>query len=360
MLNKIDRYIILRMFVITVFVLIVLIFIFIVIDFSQNSDEFTDHGATIEQVLTVYYANYIPEIIRLVTPVAIFVACLLVTGQMADRIEIIALKAAGVSLYRLLIPYLIFAFFSAGIIFYLDGYVVPISNAKRIAFRQKYLNNSSQRIDKSLIFRQESKNTIMMINYFDPKDDIAYNVQFFKFKGNKIVETLNLMRMKWQKKKHNWKMIVGKRRVYTNHGYVASKFTKKDTTLSIYPRDLARTTSDVYQMTYPQTVHYIQNLERSGAGDIDLPKVQFYSILAYPFSIFVVILIGLAIAAEKRRGGHGVHIAYGLTISFIYLVFMKITEPFGSQGKIPPLIAATAPHLVFFIVGIFLFIKAKK
>ncbi|HKJ30457.1 MAG TPA: LptF/LptG family permease [Balneolales bacterium] len=359
-MNKIDRYIISRLFTITVFVLVVLIFIFVVIDFSQNSDEFTDHGATIEQVLTVYYANYVPEIIRLVTPVAVFIACLLVTGQMADRIEIVALKAAGVSLYRLLIPYLLFAFFAAGVISYLDGFIVPKSNVKRIDFEHKYLNKPSQRIDKSQIFRQESKNSILMINYFDPKGQTAYHVRFFRFKDNKIVETLDLIRMEWKKKKHQWMMYQGKRRIYTEHGVISKHFTKRDTTLNIYPRDLARTTTDVYQLTYPEIIHYIQNLERSGAGNIDLPKVQFYSKLAYPFSIIVVILIGVALAAERRRGGRGVHIAYGLTISFIYLVFMKMTEPFGNQGDMPPLIAAIAPHLFFFIVGIFLFIKAKK
>jgi lipopolysaccharide export system permease protein len=104
-INKIDRYTFFRMLGITVFVLGVLIFIFIVIDFSENSDDFTDKGATLVDIFGVYYLNYIPEIIRLVTPVAIFVACLYLTGQMADRLEITALKAAGVSLYRLLVSW---------------------------------------------------------------------------------------------------------------------------------------------------------------------------------------------------------------------------------------------------------------
>jgi len=345
---------------ITVFVLVVLIFVFVVIDFSQNSDEFTDHGATIEQVVTVYYGNYIPEIVRLVTPVAVFIACLLVTGQMADRLEIVALKAAGVSLYRLLIPYMLFGIVVLGIISYLDGFVVPKSNAKRMAFEHKYLNKSSQRIDKSVIFRQESKNNIMMINYFDPKEKVAYRVRFFKFKDDQVVETLDLIRMQWQEKKNDWLMVNGDRRVYHDKGYTSSHFNRRDTTINIYPQDLARSTTDVYQMTYPEIITYIKTLERSGAGDIDLPRVQFYNKLTYPFSIIVVILIGLSIAAERRRGGRGVHIAYGLTFSFIYLVFMKLMEPFGAKGEITPLLAAITPHLFFFIIGVVLFINAKK
>lgn len=340
--------------------LVVLVFIFILIDFSQNSDEFTNHGATVEQIIDVYYLNYIPEMTRLVTPVAIFVACLLVAGQMADRIEIIALKAAGISLYRLLIPFLIYAFLAAIFIGYIDGYVVPKSNAKRIAFERKYLNKQSDRLDNSIIFRQESKNTLIMINYFDPRSGVAYNVRFFTFKNDHIEETLDLIRMKWLEKKKKWQMITGDRRIYTKKGYITQKFSKRDTSLNLSPRDLARTTSDVAQMTYPEVVNYIHSLEISGAGNVDLPKVQFYNKLAYPFSIIVVTLIGIALASEKRHGGRGVLIAYGLAISFLYLVFMEVSEPFGSTGEISPLVAAITPHIVFFIVGIGLIFKAKK
>lgn len=360
MLHKIDRYIIFRLFTITIFVLVVLIFIYIIIDFSQNSDQFTSHGATIEQVLGIYYLNYIPEMTRLVTPVAVFIACLLVTGQMADRLEIVSLKAAGISFYRLLIPYLIFAFLSAIVISYLDGFVVPISNAKRIAFERTYLNKQADRIDNNLIFRQDSRHSLVMINYFDPRDKVAYKVRFFKFNGDNITESLDLIRMEWLKKKHVWQMITGERRIYTSKGYKTEKFSKRDTTLNLFPRDLARTTTDVSQLTYPEIVNYIHSLEISGAGDIDLPKVQFYDRLSYPFSIIIVTFIGLALAYEKRKAGHGVLIAYGLAICFLYLAFMMMVEPFGSTGEIPPLAASLSPHVFFFLVGLWLIYSTRK
>ncbi len=140
MIKKIDRYIFLRLLAITLFVLMALVFIFVVIDFSENSEDFTDKGATFAQIFGIYYFNYIPEIIRLIIPVAVFIACLYLTGQMAERLEIVALKAAGISLYRLLLPYLIFALLMTCIISYLDGFVIPDANEKRIAFESEYLS----------------------------------------------------------------------------------------------------------------------------------------------------------------------------------------------------------------------------
>ncbi len=360
MLRKLDRYIILRLFIITLFVLAVLIFVFVVIDFSQKSDDFIDHGATFSQILKVYYVNYIPEIIRLVTPVAIFVATLLLAGQMADRLEIVAIKAAGISLYRLAVPYLLFGLLACIVISYLDGFVVPKSNAVRLNFEHRYMNQQSSDVSKGKIYREESPNSILMVNYFDPKKKEGYQVQLFRFKDGKIVQTLNASRMSWKPDKKVWHLVSGYERNYDEDGYSLTKFTDRDTTLNVMPLDLARSSSDVYQLTYPETIRYIHSLERSGASKINLPKVQFYSKLSYPFSIIVVILIGLPLAAAKNRGGRGVKVAYGLAISFLYLALMKISEPFGASGGFPPLAAALIPHAAFFITGIVLMLVTRK
>jgi lipopolysaccharide export system permease protein len=359
-MKKIDRYILGRLLMTTLFVLLVLIFIYIVIDFSENSDDFTDRGATLAIIWSQYYLNYIPEMIRLVTPVAAFVACLLVTGQMADRLEIVALKAAGISLYRLLLPYLIFGALTAGILSYLDGYVVPVSNSERIAFEEKYLKNKSDKLDRNQIFRQESPNSLVRINYYDSEDKIAYKVQFFHFQADTIHQTDDVMRMEWVDSTQSWKMFRWTHITLEPKGYVETYIPEKDTTWNLRPEDLARTTSDVYQLTYPQVEAYIENIKRSGAGDIDLPKVQYYGRLAYPFSILVVMIIGFAIASVRRAGGKGVYVASGLAVSFLYLAFMKIAEPFGAKGVLDPLWAALSPHLFFAIVAAVLLFTAKK
>ena len=71
-------------------------------------------------------------------------------------------------------------------------------------------------------------------------------------------------------------------------------------------------------------------------------------------------IVGFAVASVRRRGGKGIYIAAGLTISFLYLAFMKIAEPFGYYGNISPLTAVSIPHIFFLIVGVILLLKAKK
>lgn len=360
MTQKIDRYIFGRLFTITIFVLLVLIFIFVVIDFSENSDDFTDKGATFAEIFGQYYLNYIPEMIRLVTPVAVFIACLYLTGQMADRLEIVALKAAGVSLYRLIMPYMAFAFLAAGILSYLDGFIIPGANARRIAFEEKYLNKNSESLDKSKLYRQESANKIFKVQYYNPRDTTAMRVEAFTFKGDSVDESLSINKMEWLPERQQWRMLDVEKRTYTSEGIQEEKIDTLDISLNIYPADLARSTSDIYQLTYPEAQNYIKSIKRSGATGVSLPQIQFYGRLAYPLSILVVTIIGFSIASVRRPGGKGFYIAAGLGISFLYLVLMKIIEPFGKEGEIEPVIAALIPHLFFFIVGIVLLVTAKK
>tara|TARA_B100000965_G_scaffold406031_1_gene442696 strand:- start:198938 stop:199954 length:1017 start_codon:yes stop_codon:yes gene_type:complete len=337
-----------------------LIFIFIMIDFSENSDDFTDRGATMAEIWGGYYLNYIPEIVRLVTPVAIFTACLFLTGQLSERLEITALKAAGVSLYRLLMPYLAFAIVMAITLSLMDAFVIPKSNRIKIAFENKYIKQKNERIDRNDIYREIDKNSILQVNYFDKDQRTAYRVRLVQFDSLELKKTITATNMKWQEETKKWQLLSVMERVYTDTGYVEHRMAGLDTTLSILPQDLARTTSDIYQLTYPEAIDYIEGIIRSGAGGVNIPKVQLYGRMAYPLSIIVVIIVGFAVASVRRRGGKGIYIAAGLLISFLYLAFMKIAEPFGSHGTISPEIAATMPHIFFFIIGLILLITARK
>lgn len=360
-MRKLDRYIFTRLFAITFFVLLVLICVFILIDFSENSDDFADKGATMSQIWNEYYLNYIPEMIRLVSPVAIFVACLFLTAQMTERLEITAIKAAGISLYRLAAPYLLFGLSLAILISYLDAYVIPISNAERISFEQQYLSSRTDRIDRGGLYRQEAPNTIFNLNHFDPNTNVGYRATLVQFNENFDIErVVTANRMDWVDSLQTWKAEGFRERVFSEGSYADSSNREQILEMNIIPRDLARRSSDIYQLTYPEAINYIESIRRVGAGEINLPLVQFYGRVAYPLSILVVSLIGFSLASERKKGGKGFYIAMGLSISFIYLAFMKVIEPFGAAGTIDPLYAATIPHVIFFIIGIFMLLLTKK
>ena len=351
-MKHLDRYIIRRLISITSLVLVVLIFIFIIIDFSENSDDFTDRGATMGEIWGDYYINYIPEMIRLVLPLAIFSACLYLVGQLSERLEITSLKAAGVSLYRLFIPYLMFGLISAIGLSALDAWIIPASNAHRIQFEEQYIKQKNEQLDRNDIYRELSPESYLQVNYFDRDQQTAYRIRMVQFDQRGVKKILTATNMAWLEDKNEWRLTTVQERIFIDSGFLERNVAGFDTVLSLLPQDLARSSSDIYQLSYAEAFQYIDGIKRSGASGIEIPQVQLYARMAYPFSIVVVLFIGFAVAAVRRRGGKGVYIAAGLVISFLYLVIMKIMEPFGALGLLPPIWATLIPHLLFLCVGI--------
>jgi lipopolysaccharide export system permease protein len=70
--------------------------------------------------------------------------------------------------------------------------------------------------------------------------------------------------------------------------------------------------------------------------------------------------IAVAIAARKSRGGIGLHLAIGITIAFAFIVFMKITTVFATNGDLSPFMAVLLPQLIFGIAAGILIYKAPK
>jgi lipopolysaccharide export system permease protein len=80
--------------------------------------------------------------------------------------------------------------------------------------------------------------------------------------------------------------------------------------------------------------------------------VEYYSKISFPFSSFIVVLFGVPFSINKKRSGMSVQFGISILICFIYLVSMKITNVFGYNGDLNPLLTAWLANIVFFIAAI--------
>ena len=105
-----DRYLV-KQFLQTIFFgLIAFTLIFVVIDMMENLDDFIDQNVGAPIILH-YYLVFSPDIIKLITPIAVLFGALFTAGKAAQLSELTAIKASGVSMYRFMLPFLITAFF---------------------------------------------------------------------------------------------------------------------------------------------------------------------------------------------------------------------------------------------------------
>ena len=162
----IDRYLLKQFMLTALFALLAFIVLFVVIDMMENLDDFIDRHATVG-IVAMYYVYFIPEIVKLVIPVAMLLSALFTTGRFTTYNELTALKSGGMSLYRFMAPALIFALLVSSASVYFTGWVVPLANKKKFEIARVYFQKNIEYISKANMFIQDSKTRILSIGLFD-------------------------------------------------------------------------------------------------------------------------------------------------------------------------------------------------
>jgi lipopolysaccharide export system permease protein len=65
-------------------------------------------------------------------------------------------------------------------------------------------------------------------------------------------------------------------------------------------------------------------------------------------------------ASRKVRGGSGMHLAIGVVISVLYILFSRFSLVFATKGNFTPLLAAWMPNIIFGLLAIYLYKRAPK
>ncbi len=134
-----------------------------------------------------------------------------------------------------------------------------------------------------------------------------------------------------------------------------------DTTLnSITPEDFRRRDNYAEKMNFWELREFIGQQKLQGASNVKAWLIEKYKRLAFPFSTFILTLIGLSLSSRKVRGGVGMHIALGVLLSFSYIIFMRFTTIFATAGTMDPLLAVWLPNIVFTFISFYLYKLAPK
>jgi len=126
------------------------------------------------------------------------------------------------------------------------------------------------------------------------------------------------------------------------------------------PRDLQRDEYMKDKLTTPELTEFIQLEKSRGAEDVNALMLEKQNRNANPVSVFILTIIGAAIASRKIRGGSGFHLAIGVLICVLYILVGRFSAVFSLKGNFNPIVAAWLPNAVFGILAWYLYKKASK
>jgi lipopolysaccharide export system permease protein len=361
-MKLLDRYIIRQFLVTSLFALVSVLIIFIVIDAMEKLDDFLDHQAT-WGVIVLYYVNFIPEIIRLITPVALLLASLFVTARMSSQNELTAMKSSTISLYRIMVPYLAVALAVSAASIYFNGWVVPRANKAKFEIERVYLHMDRINASGANIFIQDSPTRILALGYFDDSRNIATRVSIQDFDPmdhTVLIERVDATTMTWDSTGRGWILQDGTRRWFRGQEEVLGSFTTLHAgTLHFSPEDLRKKQQKPEEMDYYDMKEFIEAQQRAGQ-DVARWQVDFHSKLSFPFAGVIVVLFGVPFSSIKLRGGVGVQLGVSLLICFVYLIFMKVSQVFGYNGDIHPFLTAWFANLLFLGAAVVVLLRVPK
>lgn len=361
MIKIIDKYLVQQFVQTILFGLMTFTLIFVIIDMMENLDDFIDEDVP-GKIIFQFYIVFIPEILRLMMPVAVLLASLFVAGKMSNQNELTALKAAGVSLYRFMTPFIITSLIISLLSVYFGGYIVPEANKQKVFIERTYMNRGVIKSGTNIFF-QDSKSRIVSIGSFNVLIRQANRVSIQEFNPvnvTEMVSRIDAVKMKYDTTSNTWKIYNGTKRTFVYGRENLEEFSLLELDyLNFTPNDVIKKQTKAEEMTLPELKKFAEEQLRSGNSPRRI-LIDFHSRYAFAFASFVVVLFGLPISSSKRKGGLALQFGINVLITFVYLVFMQVSKSFGKNGLLEPIITAWFANIVFFIAAIFNLIRMSK
>ncbi len=344
--------------------------LFLLEQFFERLDIFLMHKANILHILQYLFFR-LPYWVTQFFPVTILLGILFSLSKLSANNEISILKSVGISPYRLLSRLFFFIVFLSGLVFFLDEYVVPLSNAStRYVLRVKIekANPENKWIqEKFVLIGKERK--FFTIDYFDGKKGVIRGIGIDQYDENfRLVRHIYAKEANW--KDNKWIYHNGIIREFVRYGETRGslpdeekiseeKFTEKVMFLPEKIEDFLMSEKKTDEMNFVELKKYILRLNNQG-----LParreKVQYHLKFAYPASCIVMFFLGLPFALSLRRTGRLRSFALSLGVAFIYWGVLSVGRVLGESGYLSPILSAWSANITFLFIGLILFSKIPK
>jgi LPS export ABC transporter permease LptG/LPS export ABC transporter permease LptF len=336
------------------------IFLFEIFTFFELLDDIARHHTPFLVVLN-YFRFLVPFLFYKLAPFAVLIAAMVTLGVMSKNNEVVAIKASGVSLYRLAWPIIGASALLASGMLLLDNTYLPYFNQRQDALRAEIKGKPPQtHLRPNRRWLYGSNNKIYNYQIFDPDSN--------SFGGLTVLEldpqTFQLRRRvyanqaQWVPEQNTWLLKDGWVRDFDGAKIV--RYTPfQDYTVSELNEPPSTFNSEVRQsdqMSWPALEAYIGEMRRAGF-DVERLTVQWHEKLAFPMIAPIIAFLAIPFAFYVGTRGAVGGLAVGLGIGIVYWATSALFGALGGVGQLPPLLAGWAPDVIFIFFGAYFFLK---
>jgi len=334
-------------------------FLYVIIDIFSHLDELLKQKIGLP-ILTEYYFSYLPIIFVQITPIACLLATIYTLGNLNRHNEIIAMRSAGLSIWRISRSIIIFGFIISVLVLTINEKVVPRSegNVERI---KGQIENRSERKREETVIKNLTiyglENRLFFINQFSMTENTIEGIVILEQdKQQNLTRKIVASSGKWQD--GIWKFYESITYDFDPEGQVKNEPTYyKEELMDIpeTPEDFIKQRRQPEFMDISQLKNYINILSKSGAKTITRSfKVDLYQRIAFPFTNLIIMILGIPFALQiKKRASALSSVGISILLGFLYYVACAFSLAFGKAGFLPPILAASLGHIIFLSFGLY-------
>ncbi|MFA6104508.1 MAG: LptF/LptG family permease [Victivallaceae bacterium] len=359
-------YYILREFMIHLSVLMLaFVLLFIIGDVFNDLSDFLD-AKTPLGVMANYFLLKLPGNIRFILPISILLACMWTMAKFGKNMEVTAMRASGVSLFRCGGPVLVVGLIVTGINFWFNESLVP--NTDREA---EVLKSAMTRS------RQRSTELQRMLTFRSPDKERTWLFKSFKANGEHEYVTLKSFRpdgsLAWDITAQTSRFVPKNGWVFERVSYTpysldglmpksSQRFDRIEKSLKEVPEtpeDIINAVKDVEELPMWVIVDILHKTKNMAARCEAIFLTVLYYRIAFPWSCFLAVFLGLPLATKNERSGIMLAVISATALIIVYMVASQICLVLGKQGIINPMIAGLGPTAGFIIFGWYNVIKSR-
>lgn len=345
----------------SIFTLILLAFIglYLIIDLFERLNFFLKNDASLGAALR-YLAFKIPLIVTQMVPPAVIAGILVSLGQLGRRNELTALRANGVSLYRIARPLLLVAAAISGLMLAWGETVVPLSMRRQQEVSLIEIRKQAPRTllgDKATWYH--GAEGFYHIDFIDRPRQTLFGVVVYHVDPNfRLTHTTEIDSARWTGER--WEIADAVERRITAQRDVL--VTPVDSTRLLQQEkleDFLEVFREPEELSYAMLNERIDSMTRKGI-DASSYLVDLHLKLAVPFMSFVLAALAIPIAARpQRHTSVALTIGVGIVVGFSYWLVLAFGVSLGHSGAIPPVVAAWAANVICLLGAIFLFLSVE-
>ncbi len=357
-MRTLDRY--LAVFFIKNFLLSLIGFICLFLFQAILSNVF-ENAFPFHQIL-VYQLLNVPQTLVQMTPPAVMMATVLTLSGLARNNEMVACFSIGVGPLRILSLLVSIVFIISCFILILQDRVVPPSYKQRMSY---YWHEMRHRQDFFFDVKQDkiwyrSKNLIYNLQVFDSKTRQIHGMAVYTFDENfQLVQVVHADLAEYTPT--GWKLMKGTVTLFSpdNPFPMTKKFDEKHLMISETPTDFQEIEKEVDSLRLKSLYSYIDKMRTAGA-DTKAYEVKFHSKISLSFISIVMCILGVPFSLRHRRDGSTAKdVGLSLLFTFFYWLFYSVGLSLGTNGALPPILAAWLPSVIFAVLAVVLMTRQK-